>query len=391
MSGSPTVATVSSSPVAQAAHGRRRAAGWSAPSIGLLEVLERATVLAQLAGLLDPARRTRGHIALIVGEAGIGKSTLVETFCADRSRVHSLWWGGCDSVVPPRPFAPLVDIAEQVGGSLKTSLAAGDRNGILDAVLTLILQPDARDVVVLEDLHWADDATLDLLRVLGRRMRGVRTLVVGTYRHDEVDEDHPQLVQEVAACEPSAIAECITRGMLVGDGDSLRFRHQLAELAVAEARPAAERVVLDLRALRALEREGADPAVLARHAVAAGDPSAFRLARAAADRAAHLGAHREAAAHYGIALSMSAAVGSRVRGEVLEAHARESSMTDHVEHALASQREALAVWRRLGNPLRQGDCMRSLPERSAGGRPRSLPAHPGPFRQLQRIAGRHRA
>ena len=422
-----------------------------------MEVLERATGLAQLAGLLETARNTRGHIALIVGEAGIGKTTLVETFCADRTRGGNVLWGVCDSVVPPRPFAPLIDIAVQVGGSLAVSLDAGDRNGIFDELLSLIRQPGAPEVMVLEDLHWADDATLDLLRVLGRRMRGIRTLLIGTYRLDEVGEDHPlrlaigdlpatdvteimlppfsvnavetlvgsrpidptalhtatggnpffvtevvasggaelpasvrlavlsrvsrlspaaikalraasilgrrshpHVVQEVAACEPAAIEECISRGMLQRDGDGLRFRHDLAERAVADSLPEAVSVDLHRRALEALQRDDADPAVLAHHAVAAGDPSAFRLARAAADRASGIGAHREAAAHYGIALRVPASVESRVRGEVLEAHARESSMTDHLEQALASQRQALETWRRLKDPRREGDCLRAL-------------------------------
>ena len=422
-----------------------------------MEVLERATVLAQVGGLLETARTTRGHIALIVGEAGIGKTTLVETFCADRTRGGDVLWGVCDSVVPPRPFAPLIDIAVQVEGSLRTSLDAGDRNGIFDALLSLMRQPDGPDVLVLEDLHWADHATLDLLRVLGRRMRGIRTLLLGTYRPDEVGEDHPlrlaigdlpaadvteillaplslgavetlvgsrpidptalhaatagnpffvtevlasggedlpasvrlavlsrvsrlspaavkalraasilgqrsypHLVQEVAPCERAAIEECISRGMLQRDGDGLRFRHQLAERAVADSLPEAASLDLHRRALEALNRDGAHPSILAHHAGAAGDPSAFRLARAAADRAADLGAHREAAAHYGIALRMAASVDLPVLGEVLEAHARESSMTDQLEQALASQRQALETWRRLKDPRREGDCLRAL-------------------------------
>ena len=89
--------------------------------------------------------------------------------------------------MPARPFAPLADIADKVDESLRRALDGADRNRVFEAFLALLRQPGAAPgLVVFEDLHWADDATLDLLRVVGRRLRELSVLVIGTYRDDEV-------------------------------------------------------------------------------------------------------------------------------------------------------------------------------------------------------------
>ncbi len=157
-----------------------------------MTLLERGPLLVQLRDLLVESRHGRGHLILISGEAGIGKTALVEAFCTDSAGDVAVLWGSCDAVVPARPFAPLVDIANKVNGPLREALDAVDRNRVFDAFLALLRQPrDSPRVVVFDDLHWADEATLDLLRVVGRRIRDLPVLLIGTYRDEEVGNEHP--------------------------------------------------------------------------------------------------------------------------------------------------------------------------------------------------------
>ena len=108
------------------------------------------------------------------------------------SREARVLWGSCDPVVPARPFAPVVDIVAEGNGPLRAALEVANRDGVFEAFLALMREPlGAAQVVVFEDLHWADDATLDLLRVVGRRMRDLSVLFIGTFRDDEVGKEHP--------------------------------------------------------------------------------------------------------------------------------------------------------------------------------------------------------
>lgn len=150
-------------------------------------LLERGALLECLAAHLAEAR-TNGRLVLVVGEAGIGKSTLVDAFY--RQTPASALWGACDPVVPARAFAPLVDMAAHVDG-LREDLERGDRARVLNSFLNLLRNQAPGGVVVIEDLHWADEATLDLMRVVGRRLRELRVLLIGTYREEEVRTGDP--------------------------------------------------------------------------------------------------------------------------------------------------------------------------------------------------------
>ena len=155
-----------------------------------MTLYERAELLEQLAGLQRDAHRRSGRLALVSGEAGIGKTSLVEAFCEAHARTRVIR-GSCDAITPPRAFAPLVDIADTLGGPLARALSLSDRDGVLESFLATLRRHDRPTTIVLEDLHWADDATLDLVRVLGRRLRGLTVFIIGTYRDDEVAPDHP--------------------------------------------------------------------------------------------------------------------------------------------------------------------------------------------------------
>ena len=147
-----------------------------------------------------------GRIGLVAGEAGIGKSTLINEFarrCGSRARVL---WGACDRLVTPRALGPLHDIGRQLGGQLAALLrAAAPQEQIFSAFLDDLSGPSSRlpTVLVVEDAHWGDEATLDWLSFLGRRIDRLSALLIITYRDDEVGPGHP--LRGVLAALPSAL------------------------------------------------------------------------------------------------------------------------------------------------------------------------------------------
>jgi DNA-binding CsgD family transcriptional regulator/tetratricopeptide (TPR) repeat protein len=170
------------------------------------------------------------------------------------------------------------------------------------------------------------------------------------------------VLQSVSGSDDAAVDECVDRGMLVASGGTLAFRHELARRALLDGLTAPERVALHRAALAALRGADAevDPARLAHHAAAAGDGDAvLEFSAAAARRAAALGAHREAAAHYSTALRFADRLDAAARASMLEDHSQECYLTADVASAVASQDAALAGWRRLGDTRREGDGMRA--------------------------------
>ena len=151
-------------------------------------LLEREDALAALHGAYAEARAGTGRLILLGGEAGIGKTAVVRTFNAaleSRSRVLE---GACDPLFAPRPLAPFADIAAQTNGSLREAVeAAAGAHGVFEAIRDELVSPT---VLILEDLHWADEATLDVLRMLGRRIGAIPSVVVGSYR-EELEKAHP--------------------------------------------------------------------------------------------------------------------------------------------------------------------------------------------------------
>ena len=100
--------------------------------------------------------------------------------------------GACDGMFTPRPLGPLFDIAQQVRGRLHSLCRAdASREQLFDALLAELCEPGPLPVVVIEDVHWADEATLDLLGYLARRIREIAVLLIVTYRNDELADTHP--------------------------------------------------------------------------------------------------------------------------------------------------------------------------------------------------------
>ena len=154
-----------------------------------MELLERERCLADLTAWFGAATEREGCIALVRGEAGIGKTVLLQEF-SKRQRDIRVLWGACDSLFTPRPLAPLHDIARQTQAALLTAVNSGaNRDEIFTA--TLDEMERGKTLVVFEDMHWADEATLDLLKYLGRRIHRTQAMIVATYRDDEVGPRHP--------------------------------------------------------------------------------------------------------------------------------------------------------------------------------------------------------
>jgi DNA-binding CsgD family transcriptional regulator len=156
------------------------------------ELLERARELSMLGECLEAVqRRSRGRVLLIGGEAGVGKTALLRRFRDDCPGGARFLWGACDALFTPRPLGPFVDIAESTGGELEELMETGARPYEVAAALMRELRTRSPTVLVLEDVHGADEATLDVLRVLARRVEALPALVLASYRDDELDRGHP--------------------------------------------------------------------------------------------------------------------------------------------------------------------------------------------------------
>ncbi len=144
-------------------------------------LLERSDEWDALSAAVDAAARRRGSVVLVSGEAGIGKTSLVRAFAEQVAGRARLLVGGCDDLLTARPLGPLRDAAAGSGGALETALRTG--GDVFAAVVAELSGPRVTAVVV-EDLHWADDATLDVLGYLARRIADLPAVLVLTYRDE---------------------------------------------------------------------------------------------------------------------------------------------------------------------------------------------------------------
>nr|MBA3336424.1 AAA family ATPase [Chloroflexia bacterium] len=217
----------------------------------------------------------RGGLVFVGGEAGIGKTALVR-FLMSEAAVHGaeLLVGHCYDLSATPPYGPWREALSQVVSRdglppMPAAIAgedepdAGGQEFIFQRVLDILIAVAASHpaVVVLEDLHWADPASLNLLRFLARQLAALPLLLVATYRADELTRRHP-LAQLLPALVREAPTERIDLRRL--DDDAMRTlvasRYPLAEAAearlVAHLRRAAEGVPFYAdEVLRNLEEE----------------------------------------------------------------------------------------------------------------------------------------
>jgi DNA-binding CsgD family transcriptional regulator/tetratricopeptide (TPR) repeat protein len=155
-----------------------------------MRLLERDSELIELGDAVRTAAAGRGCVLLVHGEAGIGKSSLVNALREQPPAGSRVLVGACDALSTPRTLGPLRDLRPFVGPRLSDALRVGDREDVFTALHEELASGPAT-VLIVEDVHWSDEATLDALRFLGRRIDGLPAVLVLTYRDDELDRDHP--------------------------------------------------------------------------------------------------------------------------------------------------------------------------------------------------------
>jgi DNA-binding CsgD family transcriptional regulator len=154
-------------------------------------LLEREPQLEILADILAKVGSSSGRVVLVRGEAGIGKTALVNEFLAVHDGKAHVLAGSCDDLTAPQPLGPFWDMARLGEKSLLDPLESSDLPGLVLAILDLLARSLRPTVLVIEDTQWADEATLDVVQYLGRRIDQTHGLLILTYRDSEVDIDHP--------------------------------------------------------------------------------------------------------------------------------------------------------------------------------------------------------
>jgi ATP/maltotriose-dependent transcriptional regulator MalT len=157
-----------------------------------MELVERDGPLAALTEAHQQSAKGRGSVVLVTGEPGIGKTALVTRFAADLGDGARVLWGACDDLSVPRPLGPIRDLAGSASPALQEALSADSPpHQIHSLLLDELALPPRPTVVVVEDAHWVDQATVDAITFIGRRIGGLPALLILTYRAGEVDPDHP--------------------------------------------------------------------------------------------------------------------------------------------------------------------------------------------------------
>jgi DNA-binding CsgD family transcriptional regulator/tetratricopeptide (TPR) repeat protein len=428
-------------------------------------VLERASELTVLADAVRAAGDGHGSVVLVMGEAGIGKSSLIEAL---RTRLPAgrMLVGYCDDLATPRTLGPFRDLVGSVGPELSRAVTDGsERDRVLAALRAELAWPEHPTVLVIEDIHWADDATLDALRYLIRRIADLPAVLILTYRDDELDRDHPlhgllgqasrsdqvrhlplrrlsrKAVRQLSAGSPvdaddlfaltsgnpffvqellasahgdhvprtivdavlarvrrldppvqdvleqlavvpsalerwlvdalvpdtgpgrvAALAAAEQGGLITVSAARISFRHELTRRAIAGSVPSARLIDLNERVLTVLvSRDQPDVGQIVHHAAQAGDADAITAYGPPAARdAARAGAHREAVAHFGLALEHAGRFPPDERAELLQEYAIECYTIGAADRAARAQRRAVDLNRSRGDPLALGDSLRWL-------------------------------
>ena len=156
-----------------------------------MELIEREGLLAFLQTQFTNVAEGEGHCIFINGEAGIGKTALVKAFCKQQDNCK-IYQGACDALFTPRPLAPLYDIAWQIRSDFwQESGGIAERAALFSRFFHELSDQKETCLIVFEDIHWADEATLDFIKFLARRIAQLRCLFILTYRDDEVNSPYP--------------------------------------------------------------------------------------------------------------------------------------------------------------------------------------------------------
>jgi len=157
-----------------------------------MELIERDDFLTSLNNGFKRAASGDGHCFFIVGEAGIGKTSLVKTFLKEIEDECTEYVGACDSLFTPRPLAPLYDLALQINEDWVDKIESISSRAELFTKFVQVLTHKQRPVVVVfEDIHWADEATLDFVKFFARRISRTKCLFILTCRDEEIKQQLP--------------------------------------------------------------------------------------------------------------------------------------------------------------------------------------------------------
>ncbi len=422
-----------------------------------MQLLERDVEMNLLISAAQAAAEGHGSLVSVTGEAGVGKTSLLRAFGEHASENYRILWGACEALFTPRPLGPLQDIAASLqDASLQDLFNAGAQQGALFPVVAEDLRTSSKPtVLIFEDVHWADHATMDFIKFLGRRIHLLPALFVITFRNDEEPGNHPlrtvlgdipstnvkrieltplskagvevlaksvqfpsaglfeatqgnpffvteiiahshieqqqpvpatvtdavwarigrldndaRSLLDFACVQPGrmelwlahallgerahpAIDTCMQRHFLqpAAVPDCLMFRHEIARRATEAALSPTQRMRIHAKVLSLLDVAGNIPASrLIFHAEQSGNVSrVLELAPIAAQQAAALGAHYEAAAHLATGLKHSMTASRELKAELLEQWSYEAGLARQIDSAVINARhEAIAIRRELG-------------------------------------------
>src|SRR6476620_2709450 len=157
-----------------------------------MELIERDGFLALLQTKFQNIAEGEGHCIFVSGEAGIGKTALVKAFCKQQQDDCMIYQGACDALFTPRPLAPLYDIIWQVNKDLwPASNTIEERSELFLKFFHELSHQKEKILIVFEDIHWADEATLDFIKFFSRRITQLRCLFILTFRDNEINPRHP--------------------------------------------------------------------------------------------------------------------------------------------------------------------------------------------------------
>ena len=426
-----------------------------------MQLLERTECLEVLKRAFHQTRAGRGQNVFVVGEAGIGKTAVVRQFLSDLDSPYLLMEGYCDSLFAARPLGPLFDIAPLLGEQFVQLLRENPNRVMIFPALLEALGDQTRPVILwFEDIHWADEATLDLIRFLARRIHQTQCLFILSLRDTELPGTHPyrQLLGELnpedvfkimlsplsretvnaladsagrngeevyhlTAGVPYYVREilssyhlnipetvrdsilalyhrqseatrelwetisvipgridldilhkiyptfsrmidfCFAARILIHEGNSISFKHELFRTAIEESLSPVRRRELHQAVVEAmLASPGAEVPVarIIHHARLGGDTVRLRtLAPSAAEEAALLGSHQEAAKFYKVALDHSNGLDPAHLAELFERYAFECYLTNQIPEAIQALEKALDTWG-SDEYLKRGNTLRAL-------------------------------
>lgn len=414
-------------------------------------LLERDDLLRTLEEALSDAREGRGSLALVAGEAGAGKTSLVRAFIETCGSSTLVIQGACDPLTTPRPLSPIHDFAADPDSGL-ADLDSEEMTPfeMFESVLDRLKNTIRPIVMVIEDIHWADEGTLDFLRYIGRRVAASKALLIATYRDDEVGPDHslrpvlgqlipldstkrlvipplslealrtlaendavdvarlmeitdgnpffvteilatgeglPETVQDAVLARVAKLDErarriveavsiaprsldidhastlvggrledvdsALSAGVLIGDGKTLRFRHELARSAVEESLSTARRLRLHRGMISLLQEEtSVDLARLAHHSVRAGHVDlTIEYAPEAARQAVSRGARKEAIDFYYGALAHAEHLDARTEADLRRELATQLGVVERMHESAEQGKKMVALYRTLDDPM----------------------------------------